>query len=92
MANPDVALAFQNPRVQAAIMDVSQKDKLPHRLHLPLPFSSHSPQRITVLVNLQCSQNPFSIAKYQNDKEVRISIPQLSSFIYTQNITFSPYL
>ncbi|XP_044468115.1 protein TIC 40, chloroplastic-like [Mangifera indica] len=38
MANPDVAMAFQNPRVQAAIMD--------------------------------CSQNPMSIAKYQNDKEV----------------------
>ncbi|KAJ0579878.1 putative Heat shock chaperonin-binding, STI1 domain-containing protein [Helianthus annuus] len=38
MANPDVALAFQNPRVQAAIMD--------------------------------CSQNPMSIIKYQNDKEV----------------------
>ncbi|PKU60728.1 Protein TIC 40, chloroplastic [Dendrobium catenatum] len=38
MANPDVALAFQNPKVQAAIMD--------------------------------CSQNPLSIAKYQNDKEV----------------------
>ncbi|KAL3634715.1 hypothetical protein CASFOL_021769 [Castilleja foliolosa] len=38
MDNPDVAMAFQNPRVQAAIMD--------------------------------CSQNPMSIAKYQNDKEV----------------------
>ncbi|PRQ56621.1 putative Heat shock chaperonin-binding protein [Rosa chinensis] len=38
MDNPDVARAFQNPRVQAAIMD--------------------------------CSQNPMSIAKYQNDKEV----------------------
>ncbi|KAG8659782.1 protein TIC 40, chloroplastic [Manihot esculenta] len=38
MANPDVALAFQNPRVQQAIMD--------------------------------CSQNPLSISKYQNDKEV----------------------
>ncbi|KAK3021517.1 hypothetical protein RJ639_046973 [Escallonia herrerae] len=38
MANPDVAMAFQNPRVQAAIMD--------------------------------CSQNPLSIGKYQNDKEV----------------------
>ncbi|XP_062113902.1 protein TIC 40, chloroplastic [Humulus lupulus] len=38
MANPDVAMAFQNPRVQQAIMD--------------------------------CSQNPLSIAKYQNDKEV----------------------
>ncbi|KAI8002664.1 hypothetical protein LOK49_LG08G01906 [Camellia lanceoleosa] len=38
MANPDVAMAFQNPRVQAAIMD--------------------------------CSHNPLSIAKYQNDKEV----------------------
>ncbi|RVW94950.1 Protein TIC 40, chloroplastic [Vitis vinifera] len=24
MANPDVALAFQNPRIQAAIMDCSQ--------------------------------------------------------------------
>ncbi|KAL5101704.1 hypothetical protein RYX36_006031 [Vicia faba] len=38
MANPDFAMAFQNPRVQEAIMD--------------------------------CSQNPMSIAKYQNDKEV----------------------
>ncbi|KAI6697051.1 hypothetical protein NL676_017170 [Syzygium grande] len=38
MANPEVAMAFQNPRVQQAIMD--------------------------------CSQNPLSIAKYQNDKEV----------------------
>ncbi|KAK4413333.1 protein, chloroplastic [Sesamum alatum] len=38
MANPDIAMAFQNPRVQAAIME--------------------------------CSQNPLSIAKYQNDKEV----------------------
>ncbi|KAK1427574.1 hypothetical protein QVD17_16262 [Tagetes erecta] len=38
MANPDVAMGFQNPRVQAAIMD--------------------------------CSQNPMSIIKYQNDKEV----------------------
>ncbi|CAL5337311.1 unnamed protein product [Camellia sinensis] len=37
MANPEVAMAFQNPRVQAAIMD--------------------------------CSQNPLSTAKYQNDKE-----------------------
>lgn len=38
MANPEVAMAFQNPKIQAAIMD--------------------------------CSQNPLSIAKYQNDKEV----------------------
>ncbi|KAG0503998.1 hypothetical protein HPP92_004070 [Vanilla planifolia] len=38
MANPEVALAFQNPKVQAAIME--------------------------------CSQNPLSISKYQNDKEV----------------------
>ncbi|KAJ0977271.1 hypothetical protein J5N97_012745 [Dioscorea zingiberensis] len=38
MANPDIAMAFQNPKVQAAIME--------------------------------CSQNPLSIAKYQNDKEV----------------------
>ncbi|CAN0913797.1 Protein TIC 40, chloroplastic [Linum grandiflorum] len=38
MANPDVAMAFQNPRVQQAIME--------------------------------CSQNPMSITKYQNDKEV----------------------
>lgn len=26
MANPDVAMAFQNPRVQAAIMDVNPLD------------------------------------------------------------------
>ncbi|KAI7998821.1 putative inactive purple acid phosphatase 1 [Camellia lanceoleosa] len=38
MANPEVAMAFQNPRVQAAIMD--------------------------------CLQNPLSIAKYRNDKEL----------------------
>ncbi|CAL9126222.1 unnamed protein product [Musa textilis] len=38
MANPDVAMAFQNPKVKAAIFD--------------------------------CSQNPLSIAKYQNDKEI----------------------
>uniref|UniRef100_A0A2N9GLG6 Protein TIC 40, chloroplastic n=1 Tax=Fagus sylvatica TaxID=28930 RepID=A0A2N9GLG6_FAGSY len=46
MANPEVALAFQNPRVQAAIMD--------------------------------CSQNPLSIAKYQNDKEVMDVFNKLS--------------
>ncbi|XP_042507308.1 protein TIC 40, chloroplastic-like isoform X7 [Macadamia integrifolia] len=39
MANPEVAMAFQNPGVQAAIMD--------------------------------CSQNPLSVAKYQNEKEVK---------------------
>ncbi|XP_042984069.1 protein TIC 40, chloroplastic-like isoform X4 [Carya illinoinensis] len=38
MGDPELRLAFQNPRIQAAIMD--------------------------------CSQNPLSIAKYQNDKEV----------------------
>ncbi|KAF5737813.1 protein TIC 40 chloroplastic-like isoform X2 [Tripterygium wilfordii] len=38
LANPEVAMAFQNPRVQQAIME--------------------------------CSQNPMSIVKYQNDKEV----------------------
>lgn len=46
MANPEVAQAFQNPRVQAAIMD--------------------------------CSQNPLSIAKYQNDKEVMDLFTKLS--------------
>lgn len=46
MANPEVAQAFQNPRVQAAIMD--------------------------------CSQNPLSIAKYQNDKEVMDLFNKLS--------------
>ncbi|KAK2976083.1 hypothetical protein RJ640_009515 [Escallonia rubra] len=51
MANPDVAMAFQNPRVQAAIMD--------------------------------CSQNPLSIGKYQNDKEVsrNITLKLFSSFL-----------
>ncbi|XP_042978907.1 protein TIC 40, chloroplastic-like [Carya illinoinensis] len=38
MADPELRLAFQNPRIQAAIME--------------------------------CSQNPLSISKYQNDKEV----------------------
>ncbi|KAK5819642.1 hypothetical protein PVK06_024659 [Gossypium arboreum] len=46
MANPEVAMAFQNPRVQAAIMD--------------------------------CSQNPLSIAKYQNDKEVMEVVNKIS--------------
>ncbi|XP_078433203.1 hydroxyproline-rich glycoprotein family protein [Wolffia australiana] len=46
MANPDIAMAFQNPRVQAAIMD--------------------------------CSQNPFSITKYQNDKEVMDVLNKIS--------------
>ncbi|TYJ27584.1 hypothetical protein E1A91_A07G197100v1 [Gossypium mustelinum] len=46
MANPEVAMAFQNPRVQAAIMD--------------------------------CSQNPLSIAKYQNDKEVMDVVNKIS--------------
>ncbi|KAG6711165.1 hypothetical protein I3842_05G039500 [Carya illinoinensis] len=38
MADPELRLPFQNPRIQAAIME--------------------------------CSQNPLSISKYQNDKEV----------------------
>ncbi|KAJ6421105.1 hypothetical protein OIU84_028478 [Salix udensis] len=49
MANPDVALAFQNPRVQQAIME--------------------------------CSQNPLSIAKYQNDKEVMDVFNKISEIL-----------
>ncbi|XP_024022022.1 protein TIC 40, chloroplastic [Morus notabilis] len=56
MANPDVALAFQNPRVQQAIMD--------------------------------CSQNPLSIAKYQNDKEVMDVFNKISELF--PGVTGSP--
>lgn len=34
MANPEVAMAFQNPKVQAAIMDVSQNWELLHSITL----------------------------------------------------------
>ncbi|URD78135.1 Proteasome complex subunit Rpn13 ubiquitin receptor [Musa troglodytarum] len=47
MANPDVAMAFQNPKVKAAIFD--------------------------------CSQNPLSIAKYQNDKETTVVLLNVRS-------------
>jgi hypothetical protein len=40
MANPDVAVAFQNPRVQAAIMDVSGPKSF---LSIALLISSFSP-------------------------------------------------
>lgn len=56
MANPDVAVAFQNPRVQAAIMD--------------------------------CSQNPMSIIKYQNDKEVMDVFDKISKLF--PGVTGSP--
>ncbi|PIA60365.1 hypothetical protein AQUCO_00300099v1 [Aquilegia coerulea] len=56
MANPEVAMAFQNPRVQAAIMD--------------------------------CSQNPLSIAKYQNDKEVMDVFNKISELF--PGVTGSP--
>ncbi|KAK9270093.1 hypothetical protein L1049_025667 [Liquidambar formosana] len=56
MANPEVAVAFQNPRVQAAIMD--------------------------------CSQNPLSIAKYQNDKEVMDVFNKISELF--PGVTGSP--
>ncbi|KAL4341888.1 hypothetical protein GQ457_08G015000 [Hibiscus cannabinus] len=56
MANPEVAIAFQNPRVQAAIMD--------------------------------CSQNPLSIAKYQNDKEVMDVFNKISELF--PGVTGSP--
>ncbi|XP_065849066.1 protein TIC 40, chloroplastic [Euphorbia lathyris] len=56
MANPDVAMAFQNPRVQQAIMD--------------------------------CSQNPLSIAKYQNDKEVMDVFNKISELF--PGVTGSP--
>ncbi|KAJ7959981.1 Protein TIC 40, chloroplastic [Quillaja saponaria] len=56
MANPEVAMAFQNPRVQAAIME--------------------------------CSQNPLSIAKYQNDKEVMDVFNKISELF--PGVTGSP--
>ncbi|XP_024972425.1 protein TIC 40, chloroplastic [Cynara cardunculus var. scolymus] len=56
MANPEVAMAFQNPRVQAAIMD--------------------------------CSQNPMSIMKYQNDKEVMDVFNKISELF--PGVTGSP--
>lgn len=56
MANPEVAMAFQNPKVQAAIMD--------------------------------CSQNPLSITKYQNDKEVMDVFNKISELF--PGVTGSP--
>ncbi|CAN1228398.1 Protein TIC 40, chloroplastic, partial [Linum perenne] len=57
MANPDVAMAFQNPRVQQAIME--------------------------------CSQNPMSITKYQNDKEVMDVFNKISELF--PGVSGSPY-
>ncbi|XP_047322842.1 protein TIC 40, chloroplastic [Impatiens glandulifera] len=56
MDNPDVAMAFQNPRVQQAIME--------------------------------CSQNPLSITKYQNDKEVMDVFNKISELF--PEVTGSP--
>ena len=64
MANPDVAMAFQNPRVQQAIMEVC-------RNWLIIFFFFKSRNYLSnILSVLQCSQNPLNITKYQNDKEV----------------------
>ncbi|XP_077249727.1 hydroxyproline-rich glycoprotein family protein isoform X2 [Tasmannia lanceolata] len=56
MANPEIAMAFQNPKVQAAIMD--------------------------------CSQNPLSITKYQNDKEIMDVFNKISELF--PGVTGSP--
>jgi len=66
MANPDLAMAFQNPRVQQAIMDVCS-------LSFPgsaVYYLSHDFLLLTTFLPFQCSQNPMNIAKYQDDKEV----------------------
>lgn len=81
MANPDIAMAFQNPKVQAAIMEVRlnwQYYFLPSVISLPLVLTSSS-------LSLQCSQNPLSITKYQNDKEVRF---ELVIFMTSQYLLF----
>lgn len=62
MANPDVAMAFQNSKVQAAILDVCL-----NRFRFLEVFASNI---LTYSWFKQCSQNPLSIAKNQNDKEV----------------------
>ncbi|PWA59279.1 Concanavalin A-like lectin/glucanase, subgroup [Artemisia annua] len=105
MANPDVAMAFQNPRVQAAIMDCSQNPmsimKYQNDKEVMDVFNKISelfpgvtdqigltPEEVIskIMANpdvamafqnprvqaaiMDCSQNPMSIMKYQNDKEV----------------------
>ena len=67
MENPDVAMAFQNPRVQAALMEV----RFLSSLNIYFDMISNS---IRLLLLLQCSENPMNIMKYQNDKEVKHSI------------------
>ena len=64
MENPDVAMAFQNPKVQAAILDVCSDAFHFFKMSMYTPFLN-----IFFFIQ-QCSQNPLSIAKYQNDKEV----------------------
>lgn len=68
MANPEVAMAFQNPKVQAAIMDVCS---ITPSCSCTV-FCVHA--YLTYPCILQCSQNPLSIAKYQNDKEVSFDV------------------
>jgi hypothetical protein len=63
MANPEVAVAFQNPKIQTAIMDVR-----PCRNSSFTVWSFDSFDMVPYL--MQCSQNPLNIVKYQNDKEV----------------------
>lgn len=63
MANPEVAVAFQNPKIQTAIMDVR-----PCRNSSCTVWSFDSSDMVPYL--MQCSQNPLNIVKYQNDKEV----------------------
>lgn len=86
MANPDVALAFQNPRIQAAIMDVcpncSTFSPFFPSFKFFISFWTVSFEVLQLFFHyivfyniwlfLQCSQNPLSIAKYQNDKEVSL--------------------
>lgn len=81
MANPEVAMAFQNPKVQAAIMDVSQNWELLHSVILcctVLPFVRSD------ILFLQCSQDPQSIIKYQNDKEVRTQMWSLYPIMHNR--------
>ncbi|KAM0001280.1 hypothetical protein Hdeb2414_s0383g00881871 [Helianthus debilis subsp. tardiflorus] len=59
LANPDIIMAFENPRVQAALLDVC--------MHLHIMARVENPKVLAAIMD--CYLNT-SIIKYQNDKEV----------------------
>ncbi|XP_022013423.1 protein TIC 40, chloroplastic isoform X1 [Helianthus annuus] len=58
-ANPDIIMAFENPRVQAALLDVC--------MHVHIMARVENPKVLEAIMD--CYLNT-SIIKYQNDKEV----------------------